>query len=209
MIPTSKSDGFHLIFVVLFCIAFAIRLYYHYKAKIWQGDSTPEGGLSLFFRTCVGLPVILLIIVYLFWPRVLKWADVPVPVVWRWIGAGIFAASLPLLIWIQHSLGSNYSPQLRIRSEHNLVSSGPYRYVRHPMYTTSLIIYTGMGLLSANWFIGGVNVVATLVLMIFRTPREEGMLTQAFGDKYRQYSESTGKFLPRLRFAGRENRSAA
>jgi protein-S-isoprenylcysteine O-methyltransferase Ste14 len=197
-----EMDQFHLIFTILFLIAAVIRIYYHYKARIWMGNRTPEGGVSLFFRACVGLPAILLIFIYLFRPRILEWASFPLAPVWRWIGGGIFAAALPLLVWIQTTLGKNYSSELRIRSDHNLVASGPYRYVRHPMYTASLIIYTAMGLLSANWFIGGTGVISTLVIMIVRTPKEEAMLTRAFGDQYLGYRQRTGKFLPRFGAAG-------
>jgi len=192
-------DRFHLSFIVLFALVAAIRLYYHYAARIWQGRRTPEGVLAFFFRACVGLPAIAIIVLYMFRPGILRWANVPLSAGWRWLGAVLFALSLPLLVWIQRSLGRNYSPQLRIRADHSLVTSGPYRFVRHPMYTTSLIIYAAMGLLSANWFIGGTGVAATLVIMLSRTPREEAMLSRTFGERYRRYMDSTGRFLPRWR----------
>jgi protein-S-isoprenylcysteine O-methyltransferase Ste14 len=192
-------DLFHRVFIVLFTMAAAIRLYYHYQARIWQGERTPEGALAFFFRAGVGLPALAIIVVYAFRPQVLDWAAVPLPPPWRWVGAALFAAALPLLVWIQTTLGKNYSPQLRIRTGHFLVTSGPYRFVRHPMYTTSLIIYAAMGLLCANWFIGGTGVAATLVIMLARTPREEAMLSKAFGEQYRRYMDCTGRFLPRWR----------
>jgi protein-S-isoprenylcysteine O-methyltransferase Ste14 len=203
-----EMDQFRLIFTVLFLITAVIRIYYHYKARIWQGNRTAEGALSMFFRACIGLPAILLMFIYLFWPTILAWASFPLAPIWRWVGAGIVAAALPLLVWIQSSLGKNYSSELRIRSDHNLVAAGPYRYVRHPMYTASLIIYTGMGLLTANWFIGAAGVISTLGIMIVRTPKEEAMLTKAFGDQYRGYTQRTGKFLPRFSPAARSASAA-
>jgi protein-S-isoprenylcysteine O-methyltransferase Ste14 len=195
----AEMDAFHVTFVVLFTAVAVVRIYYHIKARIWLGSRTPEGAASFFFRVCVALPAILATVVYLFKPSILSWADAPVPSGARWFGAVLFAAALPFLIAVQRTLGRNFSPELRIRPDHTLVVSGPYRYMRHPMYTASLLIFAGMGLLSANWVIGGAGLVATVIIMWRRTPREEQMLINAFGDRYRRYSESTGRFLPKLR----------
>jgi protein-S-isoprenylcysteine O-methyltransferase Ste14 len=198
MNTTFWGDEFHLTFCVLFAALAGVRGYYHSKAKMWLGKKSPEGAVSFFFRVWIAVPALLATIVYLFWPRILDWASFPLATGWRWSGAGILALGIPFLIWIQRALGRNFSPELRIRDDHTLVTSGPYRYMRHPMYTASLLVFVGMGLLSANWFIGGAGLFATAVIMIYRTPREEAMMVGAFGDRYLRYRQSTGKFLPHV-----------
>lgn len=192
-------DTFHVIFVILFAALIAIRLRFHFKARTWSREGRTVEGVSLFLRFFVGIPLILCILVYLFRPQILVWASVPLDPIWRRIGAAIFGLSLPLLIWVQQALGKNFSTDLRIRSGHTLVTWGPYRYVRHPMYTVLLLTFTGMGLLTANWFIGGTGIVVLIVIMISRTPKEEAMMLATFGESYQRYAESTGRYLPRLR----------
>jgi len=126
----------------------------------------------------------------------MSWATILLPDSLRWIGAITGFASLGLLIWVQHSLGKNFSSLLRIRSDHTLVTYGPYRWVRHPMYTTLLLLAGAILLLTANWFIGGALILAILLVMIVRTPFEEKMMIDKFGDEYRWYMARTGKFMP-------------
>lgn len=190
---------FHIVFIILFAALAAIRTHYHLKARTWSREGRTSEGVSLFLRFLVGIPMILCILVYLFRPQILAWANIPLDPIWRWMGAAIFSLSLPLLIWVQQALGKNFSTDLRIRSGHTLVTWGPYKYVRHPMYTVLLLTFTGMGLLTANWFIGGVGIFVLVVIMISRTPKEEAMMVRTFGDNYKRYAESTGRYLPRLR----------
>lgn len=155
---------FHVIIVILFAALIAIRLRFHFKAGTWRREGRTAEGVSLLLRFFVGIPLILCILVYLFRPQILAWASVPLDPIWRRIGAAIFGLSLPFLIWVQQALGRNFSTDLFIRSGHTLVTWGPYRYVRHPMYTVLLLTFTGMGLLTANWFIGGAGIVVLIVI---------------------------------------------
>ena len=190
---------FHIIFVILFSALIAIRLRFHFKARTWSREGRTSEGVSLFLRFFVGVPLIICILVYPFRPQILEWASIPLDPMWRWIGAAIFGLSLPLLIWVQQALGKNFSTDLRIRTGHTLVTWGPYRHVRHPMYTVLLLTFTGMGLLSANWFIGSAGIIVLIVIMVSRTPKEEAMMADAFGQSYKRYAETTGRYIPRLR----------
>lgn len=197
--------AFHVIFVVLFAALIAVRLYFHFTARTWRREGRTAEGVSLFLRFFVGIPLILCILVYLFRPQILAWASIPLGRISRGTGATVFAISLALLIWVQNALGKNFSTDLRIRSGHTLVTWGPYRYVRHPMYTALLLTFMGMGLLTANWFIGGAGIVVLIVIMVSRTPKEEAMMLATFGENYKRYAGSTGRYLPRLRPTGRDS----
>ena len=92
-----------------------------------------------------------------------------------------------------------FSGVVRIQHErgHRVVSSGPYRYVRHPLYTATLIAALATGLVTANWFISATGLTAFTLLMI-RAKTEERFLVERFGDDYRQYRNRTGSVFPKL-----------
>ncbi len=133
---------------------------------------------------------------YLLLPRTLAWAAVPVPAAVRWAGAALGCAALVLFAWVHRALGANYSWLLQLREGHTLVTSGPYRWVRHPMYTAFILLHMAAALLSANAFLGLTWLGGLALLLAGRVRREEAMLTEAFGTKYKAYMARTGRFLP-------------
>lgn len=190
---------FHLIFVLAFLGFTGIRMYYHRKSMKTAGSFTyKEGRFSSILRGLFGIPYILALFVYMVYPAFLNWATITLPDELRWLGALLSVAVLPLILWVQRSLGNNFSTRIHIRDEHALVTKGPYRWVRHPMYTVFMIQSVGLLLLTANWFVGGVYLTALMLIVIIRTPFEESMMIEKFGDQYRAYIERTGKFLPKL-----------
>lgn len=190
---------FHLWFVAVFLLLLALRLYYHSLSRTWERQrAQAEGRWMLLLRFGLGLPMLGATLLYLVRPGLFSWASVELPESWRWLGGVLSSACLPLAWWIHRALGKNFSSDLRIRSDHTLVTAGPYRYVRHPMYSTFLLCFTGMLLLTANWFLAGVGWVVLVLVMILRTPQEERLMIEAFGDQYRDYMARTGRFLPRL-----------
>ncbi len=188
---------FHGIFVVLFLTLLAFRVGFHIRARVWQRERVTPEGWMVWLRLLVALPVLAVVVVYMFRPQILSWAALPLPAPWRWLGAAISALAVGLLLWIHLALDRNFSGELRIRRDHTLVTTGPYRYVRHPMYSTFQFLFTGILLLTANGFVGGAGLLVVGLVMARRIEREEQMLLDAFGEDYRQYQARTGKFLPR------------
>lgn len=190
---------FHLIFVTAFMGFTAIRMYYHRKAGKHAGRFTyKEGRFSSILRGVFGIPYMISLFTYMVYPPVLSWAAFPLPDGVRGIGAFLSLAVLPLILWVQVSLGSNFSTRIHIRDEHTLITRGPYQWVRHPMYTVFMMQALGLLLLTANWFVGGVYIMALMMIIIIRTPFEENMMIEKFGEQYRSYMNQTGKFLPKL-----------
>jgi protein-S-isoprenylcysteine O-methyltransferase Ste14 len=95
------------------------------------------------------------------------------------------------------SIGSNVTATQSTRQNHQLVTSGPYRYIRHPLYTFGFISATSIMLVSALWWIGAAMIVPFIILM-WRTPIEEQRLIETFGDDYRNYMKRTARFIPKL-----------
>ena len=190
-------DRFRTTFIVL-VLAWAVpRAYYRIKGRGKIQEKVREKwGIPA--RILLGLPFMVGLMLYMFHPQALRRTNFPISDFWRWTGAVILAFASALMIWVHVTLGKNFSSELRIRSDQELVTWGPYRRVRHPMYTGFFLLTIGMGLLSANWLIvaGGLGVV---VIVWLRLHTEEEMMARAFGDRYRQYAATTGRFFPRLR----------
>ena len=121
----------------------------------------------------------------------------PLPEVIRFIGAILSALSVPLLGWIQGTLGRYWSAGLEIQSDHRLITSRPYGRIRHPMYTAIMMFGVGEALLSANLLLLVLFVSASMLLAL-RAPVEERMLLKEFGDEYCDYMRRTGRFLPKI-----------
>jgi protein-S-isoprenylcysteine O-methyltransferase Ste14 len=137
------------------------------------------------------------IVLYAVNPAWLGIFSIPLPPWCQWLGAGLGAAGLILLVWVHHTLGSHWSTNLQLKEEHTLVTSGPYRWARHPMYTALFGFFAGLVLVSASWLVALLVAVAIFVLYA-RVGEEEAMMIEQFGDEYRIYMQRTGRFLPRL-----------
>jgi protein-S-isoprenylcysteine O-methyltransferase Ste14 len=120
----------------------------------------------------------------------------PFPGWLRWVGFAVGLVGLALWTWTQAALGKEWSPQLQLRGEHHLVTTGPYARVRHPLYTGMLGWGAGVALVTANW-VFAVMAVAVIVGIMARVPREEQMMIEEFGEEYRAYMKRTGMFFPR------------
>ncbi len=189
------------IFGLLWFAFAAMRIYYQKQAGPEQRRlyTKREGALMAVIRVVLALPFMLVISLYPFWPRPVAWAGFHLPSAVRILGAGLMLAGLLLCWWVNASLGRNFSGTLALRADHKLIQHGPYRWVRHPMYASFLVFMAGMLLLTANWFVGVLPIAIVLFVMINRTPKEEAMMLERFGDEYRNVMLRTGRFLPRLR----------
>ena len=108
------------------------------------------------------------------------------------------AVAAGLLFWTFSSLGKNLTDTVVTRREQTLVTTGPYRRVRHPFYDSVVLLVLASTLIAANWFLFAAGGLLFL-LFIVRTRSEEEKLLDRFGDSYRAYMERTGLFLPRMR----------
>lgn len=128
----------------------------------------------------------------------LDFAHVGLPEWARWGGAAIVVAGV-WYFWRTHvALAQNWTPLLEVREGNTLVTTGPYRLVRHPMYSSSFVIDAGFALLSANWLVATTLLAGMAVLYAVRVNDEETLMLDAFGDEYRAYMDRTGRLAPRL-----------
>ena len=189
---------YRLMFVLVFATATAIRMYFHRRAKTFGANvySRDESRVTAALRLVIGVPFMVTIALYIIFPRMVAWSSVGLPTWTRMFGIVLAAVALAALYWVHAALGENFSPTLQIKQEHALVVRGPYRWVRHPMYTVLLALHISYFFLTANWLIGLLGVLVILMVMTMRTRAEEAMMIGQFGDQYRVYMQQTGRFLP-------------
>jgi protein-S-isoprenylcysteine O-methyltransferase Ste14 len=121
----------------------------------------------------------------------------PAPQVFVPVGLTILGCALLLAIWARRHLGRNWSGRITIKVDHELVRSGPYRFVRHPIYTALLAMYAGTALVSGEWH--ALLGFALAAFAYWRKIRmEEANLAVAFGAAWGDYRRSTWSLLPGL-----------
>lgn len=113
------------------------------------------------------------------------------------LGALMMGISIPLLYWVHHSLGRYFSARLVLQDDHQIIQNGPYRWIRHPMYTVGFCYLIGAGLLSKSMVVLILPTLSFGLLVLLRVNDEEAMLEQT-NPAYREYKESTGRFFPKL-----------
>jgi protein-S-isoprenylcysteine O-methyltransferase Ste14 len=147
-------------------------------------------------RTIVALGVVALVglIVVTPWEYAHLAGPIPRNGPLAWAGLLLFAAGIALQVAAFWALRGLYTTRLGVQPGHRLVTSGPYRLVRHPGYLSNLLCMTGIGLaLSSLVAIGATIFVVPLILR--RIASEEAMLLAEFGAEYRAYQQRTTKRL--------------
>ncbi len=112
-------------------------------------------------------------------------------------GVALTAAGVALAMWSRFVLGDNWSAAVSIRKDHQLIRMGPYRTMRHPIYTGLLMALLGTALVVGE--VRGLLAVVILCLGFYRKARrEEAILTREFGAGFEAHVQHTGMFLPRV-----------
>ena len=111
-------------------------------------------------------------------------------------GIVIFVFGLWVFRRSHKDLGRNWSVTLEIREKHKLVTRGLYRFIRHPMYASFLLIALAQAFLLPNWVAGLSGLVGLAVLFFMRVNVEERMMADTFGEEYRVYSGKTKRIIP-------------
>jgi protein-S-isoprenylcysteine O-methyltransferase len=111
-------------------------------------------------------------------------------------GAGLFAAGLALRWTAVICLGRFFTVDVAVASDHRVIDTGPYRWLRHPSYTGLLLEFLGLGFCLGNWASVGLLSVPIALALGRRIQVEEEALTGALGEAYRDYCRKTKRLIP-------------
>ena len=183
---------------ILFVIGASLGAYYRIKAaRSGEKVSRKEEGLAVFLLLRLfGFSFLVGVLLFLIHPAWIQWSRVSIPAWLRWLGMGQGVASVAWFYWVFRSLGTNLTDTVMTRRQHTLITHGPYRWIRHPLYVGGFLSWLGFALVSTSWFLGLLSIL-TYAVVVARTSIEEEKLLERFGDRYRKYMETTGRFFPR------------
>ena len=191
---------FRILAAIILFTGAGISIYYRRKADRESGEKVSrsvDGKAMMYVIKIFGLLLWFSPWVYLINPQWMAWSKIGLPDVLRWLGVFYGILTVLGIYWLFSSIGSGITPTSATRTQHTLVTSGPYRWVRHPLYTAGTSLFIAFGLMADNWFIATLGIL-TFIAMVIRTPKEESNLIAKFGDEYRQYMKRTGRFFPKL-----------
>ncbi len=196
------ENTFRWILLAGLLIVIPIAAFHRLKARAAGGGERihrrQEGLFILLTLRPVAAAGMVGLILFMVNPEWMRWSAVPMPPWLRWAGVAAGVCSAALLTWTLRNLGRNLTDTVVTRRNSTLVTTGPYRWVRHPFYVAIAMAVLANALGAANWFIFATGAVLVLLLVV-RTDREEANLVARFGEGYRAYMERTGRFVPRLR----------
>jgi protein-S-isoprenylcysteine O-methyltransferase Ste14 len=129
-----------------------------------------------------------------------RWLGLQILPNWPWLealGVALTAAGLGFAVWARAYLGANWSSSVTVKVEHELIQTGPYRWVRHPIYTGMILAMLGTGIARAQ--VRGVIACIFLYISFYiKSGIEERTMRQTFGEQYDEYSKHTGRIVPRI-----------
>jgi len=148
-------------------------------------------------RPALGLVFYLALLDWLVPGTRLAWAQFATPSILRW--GGVVACVLALLLARASfvALGRNYRGGVGLWRDHELITSGPYARIQHPIYSAFVLFMLGIWALSTSWLVGASGLLLTLSIPALRLGLEERELRARFGDRYARYHRSTPRFVPR------------
>jgi protein-S-isoprenylcysteine O-methyltransferase Ste14 len=161
------------------------------------GSTAAEDRESPWSRASYLLPMLLVIVLMIGpgWPPWLELQWVPGGWIRYWIGVGVLASGLGLTVWARPVLGRNWSGRIAIKDGQQLVRTGPYRWIRHPIYTGGLIAILGSAVASGR-VCGFLAVALACAALGYKIRIEERWLMREFGDQYAEYRRSSWMLVP-------------
>jgi protein-S-isoprenylcysteine O-methyltransferase Ste14 len=145
-----------------------------------------EGRLGFSVRVVAFFFLVGMLVAYAVNPGWIRGLDFPLPGAVHWVGFGLGLFGLGMWAWSQVTLGRQWSAQVQLREEHQLVTDGPYAWVRHPLYAALVAISIAFALVTANWLFVGFGILA-IGFLPSRILHEERMMKEGVPG-YAEYS---------------------
>ncbi|MGB2894776.1 MAG: isoprenylcysteine carboxylmethyltransferase family protein [Anaerolineales bacterium] len=191
---------FRILFILSGVAMFAVRIYYQSKVR---GDlrrsEMRDSGARLIPGSIAAIVTIIFGAEYILFPGTFSWAySIHFPTWLRYFGVVLLTAGISVLWLAHHHLGKSFHSLVVLKEDQELVQSGPYRFIRHPIYSAYFMNYIGGGLLASNWVLTLIPIVFFGIFIALRIEGEEKTMIDKFGDRYARYMKHTGRFLPKI-----------
>lgn len=188
---------FKISFIVLWIAYIIIRAPFDTKHKQVEKLKVTKPVIEKLLIMSLGIGLMIIPLIWMFTPF-LDAFNMGFP---HWLRfSGILLAILSLFyFWqIHKALGTNWSPTLEIKKQHQLVKEGPYKRIRHPMYTQIWIWTIAQVFIVSNVYAGFSGIIVWTIVYFIRVSNEEKMMLEHFGEVYRAYMKQTGRVFPRI-----------
>ena len=174
---------------------FVIRAPHNKRSKETKVSESRRSLLERTLMSSMTLAGFVLPMIFILTP-LLSFADHPLYPLAFSAGIACYILGLWLFYRAHVDLGTNWSPTLELRENHQLVARGIYRSIRHPMYAAIFLGVFAQALLLPNWIAGPSALVAFTLMFTLRLRNEERMLVEKFGQPYQDYMTRTKRLIP-------------
>lgn len=187
--------------LVILITTFAISGYFRNKARQEGGviKRQEEGWQALVIRIVIAFPLLIVLLLNIFFPSAMNWAKFNIPHIVQILGLVLGFLCIPFLWWVFSSIGKNISETVLVKDEHDLVTRGPYSRIRHPLYAGALLLLISTSLVLKDYVILGYAVIGVLAFRFLVIPAEEEQLLKTFGEDYECYQSRTNALMPWIR----------
>jgi protein-S-isoprenylcysteine O-methyltransferase Ste14 len=200
---------FRVFFSILWIIFFANLVWVRYSSSKYAGKQPAERAIQPEGRLCIvalALPAAFWyagILLYALLPGWISFLSIPLPDWFRLIMVVAGLLSISFALWGYRALGRSWVHALepskfQQREYGMLVTTGPYHYVRNPIYLGAFSLFVAQGLVAGNWLVL-LPPLAIIPIFYGQVPKEELMLIDRFGDEYREYMKRTRRIIPKFR----------
>lgn len=191
-------------FWVIFAVMITMQVYFSLRFRVTKEHKTAypksserENWVHYVIRSIRAISLAVFLGLYIVNHPWLGVLSLPLPGWLRWIGVAVGFLSLALYAWSRATLGKEWSSNLLLGENHSLVTTGPYRWIRHPIYLAMIGFMISIALVTADLFLVAFLLVSTIDLAL-RIPKEEQMMVEKFGEEYKTYMQRTGRIFPKL-----------
>jgi protein-S-isoprenylcysteine O-methyltransferase Ste14 len=195
MIATPKIEM--LVLMNLSGIFVSLGLFQLYRQLFLAEGWRYEEGIIKIVQISIGVPALVALTLLLTDFDALNRFAIPLDDELRACGISIINAAALAVLWSHRVLGHHWSGDLETKIDHQVVRSGPYRWIRHPLYSSYFVISLGLFLATGNWLVGAF-VLSYFAAVAARSWKEEEMLLNRLGRSYAVYQSRTGRFFPKV-----------
>ena len=187
---------FKVIYLAEFILITIIRKYFTARLTKERFTQKDHSKIDTLFLVLAGIGMITpLFYIFTDW---LEFADYTLPEWIGWLGSLLFLMATWLLYRSHADLGKNWTPVIGVRETHSLVTTGIYKYIRHPMYAAHILWSVAQIMMLPNWIAGFSFIIVMIPHYFLRVDKEENMMIEQFGEEYHQYKQKTGRVFPRF-----------